>query len=179
MTFNLADRSPFVPARTRLAATFLVAAVLAGATACDGSDTGASNGDGGAGGDTSTGGSGGSGGGGTATSTQGSGGGASVILECGDGLSYVISCLLENPQYTVCSDYFGNHEPKAIEAQCAAGNGTPTSTPCDLQDRAGACVFFNQALSDRCYVEHVAPPTAASFWETTCPAAGGSWVPAE
>lgn len=54
----------------------------------------------------------------------------------------------------------------------------PQLTACDIQNRAGACVFFTSALPDRCYVEHVAPEDAVSFWEPDCPAVGGEWVPA-
>jgi hypothetical protein len=99
-----------------------------------------------------------------------------VILSCGQGLSFVGSCRVEGSTYTACSDFFGNQA--GLEAQCAAGNGTFNGAPCELDDRAGACVFFNSAVPDRCYVEHIAPPSAAGFWETACPQAGGMWTPA-
>lgn len=144
----------------------LVAALALGSVACGGGGGGGAGG-GGAGGSAST-----------STSTTTTGGGGQVILSCGQNLSFVASCRVDMSAYTACSDFFGNHDPNALAAQCAAGNGTSSSTPCDLDDRAGACVFFNNALPDRCYVEHIAPPSAASFWETTCPAAGGAWTPA-
>lgn len=101
------------------------------------------------------------------------------MLSCGEDLSFVSSCRVEENTYTACSDFFGNQQQAGLEAQCAAGNGTYSTTPCVLDDRAGACVFFSDALPDRCYVEHIAPPSAAGFWETTCPQVGGSWKPAE
>ena len=101
-----------------------------------------------------------------------------MILGCGDNLAFVASCRVEGSTYTACSDFFGNQIPSALSAQCAAGNGTSSDKPCEIDNRAGACVFFNNALPDRCYVEHISPPSAASFWETTCPQTGGTWTPA-
>ena len=155
-------------------ATLLVAAFAFGAVACGG-DGGTGGGGGGGGGD---GGAGGTTSASTSASTTTSGGGA-VILSCGDNLAYVASCRVDESTYSACSDFFGNHDPTALANQCTASNGTSSTTPCDLDDRAGACVFFNEALPDRCYVEHIAPPSAASFWEMTCPQVGGVWKPAE
>jgi hypothetical protein len=151
----------------------LITAIAASAVACGG-DGGRGTGSGGGGG----GGTGGSTSASTGANTTTSGGGQ-VILSCGQNLAYVASCRLDASTYSACSDFFGNHMPKALENQCIAGNGTFSTTPCDLDDRAGACVFYNDALPDRCYVEHIAPPSAADFWAMTCPQAGGVWTPAE
>lgn len=155
--------SPRLPATLALS---LLAAASLGSAACGDSGGGGGGGGGGAGGS------------GSSSSSSGSTSGGPVILACGQGLAFVASCRVEASTYTACSDFFGDHTTSALGAQCAAGNGTLSTTPCDLDDRAGACVFFNNALPDRCYVEHIAPPTAASFWETTCPQAGGVWTPA-
>lgn len=140
--------------------------LLATLAACGGGTGG--DGGGGAGGST-----------GTTSTTATSTGNADVILSCGQNLDFVASCRVEGSNYTACSDHFGNQNVQALAAQCAAGNGMHSTTPCALEDRAGACVFFNSAVPDRCYVEHIAPPSAADFWSMTCPQTGGMWTPAQ
>ena len=142
-----------------------------GSAACGGGGSGGTGGGGG-------GGAGGSGSTSSSSTTSSASGGGQVILSCGQDLAFVASCRVEASAYTACSDFFGNQITNALSAQCAAGNGTFSTTPCALDDRAGACVFFSEALPDRCYVEHIAPPSAADFWETTCPQTGGVWTPA-
>lgn len=152
-------------------AYYLSPLLLAALSACGGGTGG--GGGGGAGGSAST-----TTTGTSTTTTATTSGGGNVILSCGQNLAFVASCRVEGSNHTACSDHFGNQNAMALEAQCVAGNGTHSTTPCVLDDRAGACVFFNNALPDRCYVEHIAPPSAASFWETTCPQTGGMWTPA-
>ena len=78
----------------------------------------------------------------------------------------------------VCADYFGAWTEELVRPQCEISQGTVCLAPCVLPDRFATCVYYAAAAPDYCYMEHIRGDAAAeAFWESTCPAAGGSWQP--
>jgi hypothetical protein len=102
---------------------------------------------------------------------------ADTMLPCED-LPFTVSCTKVVSGYDVCADYFGANTEALIRPQCEGGGGVLHLEPCDVPDRFGTCVYFNPDAPDYCYMEHIAgDPSGAAFWESTCPAVGGEWVP--
>ncbi|MCB9508002.1 MAG: hypothetical protein H6697_10085 [Myxococcales bacterium] len=106
-----------------------------------------------------------------------------VLVNCHD-LDYGISCEKPTPDangYLACSDYFGNI--LGIEVQCSANPNAdvrPDGPPCAAYEHyVGSCVYYNEALSDRCWVTHVGASSAdlidagREFWRTNC---AGDWM---
>ena len=106
-----------------------------------------------------------------------------LLVECEE-LSYEISCddQAERPGgYFACSDYFG--DTTGVEAQCSVTSTVDVRTdgpPCGAYEHVvGSCVYFVEALPDRCYVTHVGATSAdrveagREFWRTAC---AGEWL---
>lgn len=113
------------------------------------------------------------------TDTAGTGG--TPLLPCEE-LIYGLSC--ENPQaaigYPACSDYFG--DLTGVEVTCKSNpNVIVSESPCAAYEHyVGSCIFYNEALPDRCYITHVGADSAdlieagRAFWQN--PAICANWI---
>ncbi len=115
----------------------------------------------------------------TTTDTAGTGG--TPLLPCEE-LSFGLSC--SNPQaaigYPACSDYFG--DLTGVEVTCKANpNVTVSESPCAAYEHyVGSCIYYNEALPDRCYITHVGADSAdlieagRAFWQN--PGVCANWI---
>jgi hypothetical protein len=107
-----------------------------------------------------------------------------VMIECEE-LTYAVTCDDPMPAqgYYACSDYFG--EILGVRESCSAGPNVDVreGTPCgEYEFPVGSCIYYTEAVSDRCYITHVGAEAAdlveagQTFWEFAC---AGTWVPAD
>ncbi len=106
------------------------------------------------------------------------------MIDCHD-LDYATTCndtMIRTGGYYACSDYFG--DILGVEVQCEAGGDSVEVGPDPCQEYefpVGTCVYYNDALPDRCYATHVGSSTAEgveagqAFWSAVCP----DWRPAD
>ncbi len=107
-----------------------------------------------------------------------------VMVPCEE-LAFAVTC--DDPQasqgYYGCSDYFG--DITGVKESCSTDPNVDVreDSPCGAYEFAvGSCVYFTEALSDRCYITHVGAESAdlvavgQAFWEIAC---AGTWLPAQ
>ncbi len=117
----------------------------------------------------------------TDPTTDSAGTGGMPLLPC-EQLSFGLSC--DNPQaaigYPACSDYFG--DLTGVEVTCKSNpNVTVSESPCAAYEHyVGSCIYYNEALPDRCYITHVGADSAdlieagRAFWQN--PGVCANWV---
>jgi len=106
---------------------------------------------------------------------------ANVMIDCEE-LAYEVTC--DDPRsaqgYYACSDYFGDNP--GVRDLCGTDPNVEVrdSPACGAYDfPVGSCIYYSDALPDRCYITHVGAETAdlveagQAFWEIAC---AGTWV---